>query len=294
MVKILKDPGCAALVHGKLLTMPLSHGLPLYLSRYPLYDRLPGRLSSFLHEQYGPLVCVDVGANIGDSIAAFQQDPDDRFLAIEPNPHFLNYLKANHSSNPNVEIISCLCSSTDGRSRIRVREQRGTASLIADDSGHVMQSDTLDNLVVKTKQFSNVHLLKVDTDGHDFDVLAGARQMIAQGLPAILFECDVFENLNYVKDCLATLSSFYELGYRSCIVYDNVGNILGSHSLSDLSSFRNLLFCQLTKRFLYFDILVMRDPDLASFLETEYSFFVSQIPDQRLRRIACMAAGIAS
>ena len=57
----------------------------------------------------------------------------------------------------------------------------------------------------------NTHLrpmrmsFKVDTNGHDFEVLAGAERLISRNHPVVLFECDVFNNTNYVEDCLSTL-----------------------------------------------------------------------------------------
>ena len=45
----------------------------------------------------------NVGANIGDSVAAFYKNNKDSFLAIEPNPSFHEYLFANWSWNKNLK-----------------------------------------------------------------------------------------------------------------------------------------------------------------------------------------------
>src|SRR5687768_2322931 len=86
LIKLLGDPPCSMPIHGRDLQLPLSHDLPIYLRNHPFYDRLPGRLSDHIHDKYGFLKCIDVGANIGDSIVAFNRHADDVFLAIEPNP----------------------------------------------------------------------------------------------------------------------------------------------------------------------------------------------------------------
>src|SRR5262249_24598018 len=95
LIKLLRDPPCKLDIHGKGLHLPLSHELPAYLADHKFYDRLPGRLSEYVYEKYRTIKCVDVGANIGDSVAAFYKHKDDKFLAIEATPKFYKYLLAN-------------------------------------------------------------------------------------------------------------------------------------------------------------------------------------------------------
>src|SRR6185369_13661457 len=73
LVRLTGDPPCSMKIHGKSLELPLSHALPAYLDELAFYDTLPGRLSDYLYRKYGMLKCVDVGANIGDSVAAFSR-----------------------------------------------------------------------------------------------------------------------------------------------------------------------------------------------------------------------------
>jgi len=73
--------------------MPISHRLPIYKAAFRFYDGLPLRLSNFLREKYGYLSLIDVGANIGDTILFCFNNQDDKFIAIEPNPHFTKYLR---------------------------------------------------------------------------------------------------------------------------------------------------------------------------------------------------------
>jgi hypothetical protein len=130
----------------------------------------------------------------------------------------------------------------------------------------------------------NPNVIKIDTDGHDFEVIKGAKRTIAEKLPAVLFECDVFENTNFVEDCLDTLHFFKECGYNYFIVYDNFGALIGRFPLSNLSSFKNLLFYKLiSSTFYYFDILVMIDDDLNEFYRMEIDYFIKSIKNEALR-----------
>lgn len=56
---------------------------------------------------------IDIGANIGDTIAACFAEPTDRFLAIEPDPHFLHYLRKNCATIENCTALEVLCGPVD-------------------------------------------------------------------------------------------------------------------------------------------------------------------------------------
>ena len=290
LIKLLGDPSCSMSIHSKILKLPLSHNLPLYLSNHRFYDRLPARLSEYIHSKYGFLKCVDVGANIGDSIAAFNRHSNDIFLAIEPNPSSKKYLHANYGEIDNVKILDYICSSSSTTGIYDIDESSGTASITSSDSGKQMQTKTLDEIVCANPEYSGLNILKIDTDGHDFEVIGGAIKVIARSLPIILFESAPFSNDTYVEDCLKTLFLLKELGYSSFIIYDNIGHLMGKYSLDNLHNFRKLLFYQLTSDVLYFDILVMKEEDIMPFFNSEITYFVEKMPNKLLQRTAKAAA----
>ncbi|MBC8185636.1 FkbM family methyltransferase [candidate division KSB1 bacterium] len=106
LIKLLSDPICSLTIHGRCLMLPLSHSLPNYLKQFTFYDRLPQRISTYIHQKQGYLNCIDVGANIGDTIASFYKENTDTFLAIEPNPKFNKLLVENWAWNKNVTVVS--------------------------------------------------------------------------------------------------------------------------------------------------------------------------------------------
>jgi FkbM family methyltransferase len=286
LVRTFNDPSCSFTAHGRTLRLPLSHELPTYLRLLPLYDRLPERLGAYLHNQYGPLKVLDVGANIGDSVAALYRDERDLFLAVEPDPKFNRCLHENWKV-PNVRILDLVCSSRSGKEGYEMIEKFGTASFRLNPRGLEFRAITVDDLLAENPEFTRPHLIKVDTDGNDFAVLAGAQQALT-GQPAVLFECDVFGNVHYLEDCLETLTRFSAAGYRSMLVYEKFGYPLGCYELNDLTHFRELLFYQLTKKFIYFDILLMKAEDLLPFSTLERSFLLGALQDQSLRSTAAM------
>ena len=293
LIKMANDPLCVLSVHGRPLEMPLSHALPAYLQAHEKYDSLPGRISDYMHLTRGSFKCIDVGANIGDSIAAFYKNDRDLFLAIEPNPNFFRYLVSNWAWNRNVKMISAICSSDSVKAGFAIKEKAGTASIVEASGGVVMTRQPLDEIVRICPEFGDADILKIDTDGHDFDVIAGAANLISSSYPAVLFECDVFESQGYLKDCLDVLRLFQSSGYNQCLVYDNFGYLMGKYLLEDLSSLKRLFFYQLTSKFYYFDILVMKDSDIAQFYMKEVDYFVSEMRNKTLQWDAFAAAEVA-
>ena len=292
LIRLFKDPTCSLPIHGRCMRLPLSHALPSYLQQFPSYDRLPHRISEYIHREYGHLSCIDVGANVGDTIAAFYEKDTDTFLAVEPNPRFNKLLVENWGWNRNVTIVADICSSGSSEGFFVIEERNGTASILETENGIQMRRRQLDEIVDDNPSATNANVLKIDTDGHDFAVVAGSKRLLARNLPAILFECDVFKNTNYVEDCLGTLNILKQSGYSSFLLYDNIGHLMGRYSLSDLSPFLNLLFFQLISDFRYFDILAMRDEDMLPFYTAEIKYFADQIPDRSLRRTALSASGL--
>ncbi|OGV42035.1 MAG: hypothetical protein A2X46_05630 [Lentisphaerae bacterium GWF2_57_35] len=271
------------------MKLPLSHSLPDYLNEFPFYDRLPQRIREYIHQTQGYLNCIDVGANIGDTIASFYKEDADTFLAIEPNPKFNELLIHNWGWNKNVSIVSEICSSGNDQGTFEVREKNGTSSILQTENGVKMSKRSLDEMVNGHPVAANANVLKIDTDGYDFDVIEGAKELLLRNRPVVLFECDVFENEHYVQDCLTALELLKKSGYNHFLLYNNVGNLMGKYSLSDLFPFRNLLFFQLTSSFGYFDILVMKDEELIQFYKTEIDFFANDMRNKSLQRSALAA-----
>lgn len=277
-------------IWGKHLYMPLSHRLPIYMISNPYYDELPIRLSAFLRDKYGYLSLIDIGANIGDTIHACVGSEDDKFLAIEANPRFARYLRKNCGKIKNCRLLEVYCASSDGESEIKIDEKKGTATISEQEGGHRIDKKTLDTIIDENDEYREFNFLKIDTDGHDFQIIQGAQRWISKNLPAVLFECDVFGNNHYVEDFVETANVFARAGYSKAIIYDNHGFIFDVFNFNKIEDFKYALIYQLTSKFDYFDFLVMSDEDIALFLNSEITYFINKMPIKSLQRTAKAAA----
>jgi len=285
----IADPACTMDIRGRALRMPFSHQLPLYARMDSEYDKVLRRLSDFIRASQGRVCGIDVGANIGDTLLACASDREDMFLAIEPNPVFFKYLEVNARQIPNVCLRRNVCGSEDRKVAYQISTTRGTARFEESTlPGAEMETRRLDTLLKELPEFNTCNFLKIDTDGHDFEVMRGARELISSTRPIVIFECDLFDNPNYVTDAIEALRFFAATGYQDALIYDNAGFLFGRLDLCNSLSFTQDLFYQLTSRKLYFDVLVMPDAEL--FYQRELKYFIGLLPQGHSHSAAEAAA----
>jgi hypothetical protein len=101
------DPPCQMRVPDiqQELFLPLSHRMPEFRIRYPYYDRSLTRLSELLRSKGLLVGLIDVGANIGDTVLSCNIQQEEKCLAIEPHPAFIQYLRRNVSNLAHCEIV---------------------------------------------------------------------------------------------------------------------------------------------------------------------------------------------
>ena len=266
------DPPCRMEIWERELWMPFSHERPLHLCAPGYYDQLMGRVAGFIRLRKGRICGVDVGANIGDTIAACRVGNEDQLLAIEPNPVFFEYLNRNLAGFPNVRQLKVGCASSDSSPK--------------DGSG--MEIKRVDTLVEQFPEFRDCNFLKIDTDGYDFEVLRGARGLIARAQPVVLFECQMWKNEDYIKDVFEIFQLFAAAGYSHALVYDNLGYLCGPLDLKTPRGMPQAMFYELSSARCYFDVLVM--PEVGVFLQQELEFYLNGIRDPRWRTAAEHAA----
>jgi FkbM family methyltransferase len=183
----------------------LKHIIARYLSlRYPVawthYNRI-FRKHHFEPEYWlTPLLCrpdkiaIDVGANMG--IYAFAMAKYARqVVAFEPNTDLWPFLRRFLGDSARLEDAAL--SSAPGQAEFRIAvDNTGVATIEAKNPlSMIDRPETIATRLVATRTLdsfalSDVSFIKIDVEGHEEAVLAGAVQTIEANRPAILVESE--------------------------------------------------------------------------------------------------------
>ena len=152
-------------------------------------------------------VIFDAGANIGSMAFRFaEQAPRGHVYAFEPTDFAYGKLLNNLALNPHLakritpvqlflsdrtksdhEIQAYASWKVDG-SALNTHPLHGGAI----KSAPSVPAVTLDDYCL-TNRIQRVDLIKIDTDGHEFNILRGARRIVEKHRPYIIFEIGLYE-----------------------------------------------------------------------------------------------------
>ena len=164
---------------------------------------------------------IDVGANIGiTSVLEGLIVNPGRVIAIEPVPPTFEHLAKNvrTSGLPNITCLKRAASRAAGEVKLVSRPKFGFAAYVGDDGAvpgcdeFQVPSATLDEIVRETG-VGNVRFVKIDVEGYELEVLAGADELLSSFEPVVLLEANhyclnIFRKLSMVDFVSAVLSIF--------------------------------------------------------------------------------------
>ena len=189
-----------ALRRGLLATAP---GRALFETAYQAYKSvLEAPAVESLHPFVGPGDWViDVGANAGFFSRRFARWTTDggRVIAIEPAPDNIARLNANLARwglGGRVDVIAAAATDIDGEATLAL-DPGNPADHRLSDTGETVRAVTLDRLVTDYGA-PRICLVKIDVQGAEPMVLAGARALIARDKPVLVIE--VSEQIESVAD----------------------------------------------------------------------------------------------
>ena len=163
-----------------------------------------------IQEVYLPgTAIVDVGANIGNHTVFFAAILGAPVIAVEPYAPNHDLLQVNIAANGLEGLVRTHCMALgerDGEGSVRIGDPDnfGTVSIQAGSGEIPIRS--LDR-IVQDRTDQPIGLIKIDVEGGEAAVLAGAQQTIRRWLPDIVVEADGADRF------LATARRLHELGY---------------------------------------------------------------------------------
>ena len=248
--------------------MPPNFALPKFQNSFRLYDRFLPVLAKNIDSENRNKLIIDVGANIGDTVVAMLQNSANPFVCIEPSDYFFSFLEKNlknisESDSSRVKTIKELVG-TGLISGTLDHNDRRTASLKVSDNPNVITHIPLDNLI---DDKSNVILLKVDTDGFDYDVIKSGEGILSNSEPILFWENEITEDFQY-EGFIELYKLLDSKGYKYVYIFDNYGNLITDfisfETLKNINSYMtSMRKYNCTRTFYYTDILATTEKNLS-------------------------------
>lgn len=152
-------------------------------------------------------VVLDVGANTGTMALRFAQRFNATVYAFEPTHYAYGKLQRNLGLNPHLAAriypVACFLSNkneehpqltayaswrVDGRALPGKHPLHGGNRMPTDGIPAIRLDDW-----VQQQGLEKIDLIKIDTDGHEFEVLDAARKTLARFRPTVIFEASLYQ-----------------------------------------------------------------------------------------------------
>lgn len=258
-----------------ILSMPGSHALPHYLKTNPEYSANFPRLTKVVKDFYSDLSIIDIGANIGDTVALVRSTIECPILCIEPNETYYKFLVQNTTQFNDVTLFQVTLDETPQIIKGVLKSSEGSAKIEKDNVfSNNITTTTLDTLLKEHSEFSQAKLLKIDTDGYDLKIIRGAKEYLTKKQPILFFEFDRYLLAQCNDAGLPTIQLLKNIGYNTIMFYDNRGRFLLSTTLEQTSLIEQLYNYTYKKEgsFPYYDVCLFhtKDEELAQvFIQQE-------------------------
>ena len=202
---------------------------------YPDLNAQFGRLAKTIASKYPGMTLIDVGANVGDTIAVVKTEVDVPVIGVEGDEVTFSYLEKNSKQFNNVSIVKTFLGEKSEELNVNFEKSGWNATIIPDDKGgKQVQFKTLD-AVISDGGFDNrmIKLLKVDVEGFDTIVLRGAGDIIRKHKPVVFLEYNRQNMISIKEDGLSTLLSFEQAGYNKVAFFDHKGTLILATSVKN-------------------------------------------------------------
>jgi FkbM family methyltransferase len=245
------------------LFIPKNHALRNILKRWPQYSLNIARIAEKIKSKYMDLHVIDVGANIGDTVALIKSYVDCPILCIEGEKKYFKILIKNINQFKNVDAFNIYLGETDLMISVDQKVSSGTNRLDFISPKMHIQITSLDTFISDKREYSKYKLLKIDTDGYDFKIIRGGMKFIAKQKPVLFIEYEQEYLKSNNEDGIYNLLQLRNVGYHSIIYYDNHGRFLLSTDLKNDVMIRQLYEYtnNLKGAFQYYDICIFHNED---------------------------------
>lgn len=233
------DPMVDLQIGNQVIKTPLSHQLRLNIKAFPDYNFNLPRLIKYASKFLSNITIIDIGANIGDTVAFIKNYSNAPILCIDGEEKYLAILKQNTVQYDNVSVCHALVGKENKEVNVSMKMERGTAYVA--EAKNTTRVRTLENILEEFPAFENSKILKVDTDGYDTLILRGCTDFLKKVKPVIFFEFDPFLISKNGDDPFQFIDYLRICGYEHLIFYVNNGDYLLSCNINEKDTVNQLI-----------------------------------------------------
>lgn len=213
---------------------------------------------------------IDIGANVGDTVAAFVRHTKAAVICVEPTKKFIGLLEKNVDSmkhySEQIRIVNAYISNDDTES-YRSSVVHGTAVKQKVNSMSIQEAPTLtipsllkqENVVAES-----IALVKIDTDGYDSECIMSFGDLLSEISPLLFWENQI-DTQKQLNEFVRMVDYLSERGYEYFFVFDNFGNYMCCVDACNMKNINRYLGRILYKfspvSFYYVDILACKGGD---------------------------------
>jgi len=224
-----------------LLTCLRGHLYQVYRAN-PNYMSELGRTAAQVFAKYPDMVCVDVGACVGDTAAIIRTACPAPIVCIEGDPALTGILTENAGRIGGVSLIHNYLSDRRGSQSMTIAKEGWNSTLLpfeSADPGNSVAFVTLDEALLDHDP-QRVKLLKIDTEGFDARVLRGAQKLLRTSRPVVLFEYNRGNLSALHENGLEIFDQLKASGYHSALFWDDSGRFILGTSLEQGQTIEDL------------------------------------------------------
>jgi FkbM family methyltransferase len=140
---------------------------------------------------------IDVGACFGTHTRAFSKfiGEEGKVYSIEANPKNFKYLEQNAKLSPNENIVTLnMAASSKSGEMLSLIEQTSNLGGSAVSAKTTHKEELIETVCIDDLRISKVSLIKIDVEGFEPAVIAGANKTIAESRPAVFCELNDVAN----------------------------------------------------------------------------------------------------
>lgn len=150
-------------------------------------------------------VCLDVGANIGlYTLGLSVLAPTGRIYAFEPSPSCFGHLRANLATNQVGNAVATQVAVSDTTGTVHFHDfDFFSAGSFSSDEGSLLSTESYGSQAFEAKattvdefvsdlEIDRIDFVKIDVEGAELSVLAGAEKTLATWRPKVVLEFNTF------------------------------------------------------------------------------------------------------